>query len=123
MKKYLIKSTDTAKELFLIYSAVIGVAALGYSFFEHKALFDSLWWSVVTAMTVGYGDAYPLTIGGRIIAIALMHAVPLFIIPLITARLSSKLIVDSNAFTSDEQEELKDNIRKILANQQRKGVK
>jgi voltage-gated potassium channel len=74
-------------------------------------------------MTVGYGDAYPLTIGGRIIAIALMHAVPLFIIPLITARLSSKLIVDSNAFTSDEQEELKDNIRKILANQQRKGVK
>ena len=64
-------------------------------------------------MTVGYGDSYPTTVGGRITAAILMHVVPLFIIPLVTARLASKLIVDSNAFTSLEQEEIKKGIRDI----------
>lgn len=33
---------------------------------------DALWWSLVTVATVGYGDRYPVTAGGRLIAIALM---------------------------------------------------
>lgn len=30
-------------------------------------LFDAIWWSVVTITTVGFGDTYPVTTGGRII--------------------------------------------------------
>lgn len=33
---------------------------------------DALWWSFVTVATVGYGDRFPITIGGRLVALLLM---------------------------------------------------
>jgi len=33
---------------------------------------DVLWWSIVTMSTVGYGDFYPVTVGGRLMAVLLM---------------------------------------------------
>jgi voltage-gated potassium channel len=35
---------------------------------------DSLWWAVVTITTVGYGDKYPVTAGGRITGFFVMLA-------------------------------------------------
>jgi voltage-gated potassium channel len=37
-----------------------------------KTAEDALWWSYVTITTVGYGDKFPVTTGGRIIGVFLM---------------------------------------------------
>ena len=37
-----------------------------------KSANDALWWSMTTITTVGYGDKYPVTPAGRIIAALLM---------------------------------------------------
>ena len=35
---------------------------------------DAIWWTYVTITTVGYGDHYPVTNGGRIVGILVMTA-------------------------------------------------
>jgi voltage-gated potassium channel len=52
---------------------------VGIYYFEHDAqpeayasVFHSLWWSVVTLTTVGYGDVYPVTAGGRVFTFCML---------------------------------------------------
>lgn len=39
---------------------------------QFQAWSDGLWWSLVTITTVGYGDKFPVTTGGRVIALLTM---------------------------------------------------
>lgn len=36
------------------------------------SIFDGIWWAIITSSTVGYGDFYPATHAGRMVAIALI---------------------------------------------------
>lgn len=66
-----------AKEEIVLFFAIavmiIYFAAVGIYYFENEAqpqafasVFHSLWWSVSTLSTVGYGDVFPVTVGGKI---------------------------------------------------------
>lgn len=53
-----------------LFCIVIGGVAI--HFVEGMSVFDGIWWSFVTATTVGYGDISPSTAAGRVIAAILM---------------------------------------------------
>jgi voltage-gated potassium channel len=109
----IVNSTDTFKELAALYVLCLLLAATIFAIAEGRSFDDSLWWSVVTAMTVGYGDYVPVTVAGRLAAVALMHLVPLFIIPLIIVRLLKTFVRDEHAFTHAEQEQIKADLAAI----------
>lgn len=65
------------KEELMLFMMVIlillFIVSAGIYFFENqaqpevfKSIFHSSWWSIVTLTTVGYGDVYPITLGGKI---------------------------------------------------------
>ncbi len=71
------KAIYNAKEEFIIFFILTIImfylASIGIYYFENKAqpeafssIFNSMWWAVATLTTVGYGDVYPITIGGKI---------------------------------------------------------
>ncbi len=62
---------------------------------------DSFWFSIVTITTVGYGDRYPVTVGGRITAMFIMIA-GVGIIGALASILSS-LLVGGGSSTPEEE--------------------
>ena len=76
LEKFL-KAIYSVKEEFIIFFMftiiIFYLASVGIYYFEHEAqpkvfssIFDSIWWAVATLTTVGYGDVYPITVGGKI---------------------------------------------------------
>jgi voltage-gated potassium channel len=63
---------------------------------------DGLWWAVVTITTVGYGDLYPVTDTGRLIAVAVMLG-GIALIGVVTATLASWIV--ERVARKDEQEQ------------------
>ncbi|RKX90963.1 MAG: transporter [Spirochaetes bacterium] len=81
----------------LIIMGLLTVSTFGAYIFEiqrnndFKSLWDTLWWTIVTLTTVGYGDKVPITIGGRIVGI-LMMVLGVAIVGMVTGRIASFLV-------------------------------
>ena len=65
----------------VLVSLIIILGGIGVYLAEHKhqganitTLGDAFWWSIVTITTVGYGEYFPLTLAGRLIALAVMFS-------------------------------------------------
>lgn len=52
---------------------------------------DAFWWAIVTVTTVGYGDLYPVTLGGKIVA-AMLMVVGIAILGVLISTLGAGLI-------------------------------
>lgn len=81
----------------MTFATVVLCGGLGFHFFEFginprvRSFWDSLWWSIVTVTTVGYGDIVPVTAGGRIVAVPLL-IIGLAVFGLYTASVATWLI-------------------------------
>ncbi|MEU4420410.1 potassium channel family protein [Actinoplanes sp. NPDC024001] len=112
--RQLVWLANSPRTLILSYLLLIVVCGTLYHYFEpDTSVGDAVWWAVVTASTVGYGDISPETWQARLVAAVLISVMVLLVIPLITAQFASRLIVDNDAFHHDEQEELKANLRQV----------
>jgi voltage-gated potassium channel len=110
--------------LFLMVTGIlIFIVSSGIYFFEHEAqpdafssIFHSLWWSVVTLTTVGYGDVYPITTGGRIFTFfVLIIGVGIVTIPagIVASALQEAREIEEEDGSYKRKTELEKEIRKI----------
>ncbi|MEV0615873.1 potassium channel family protein [Nonomuraea sp. NPDC050404] len=53
-----------------------------------KSIGDALWWALTTMTTVGYGDRFPVTVEGRVVAAGLMLA-GIALLGVVTAAIAS----------------------------------
>jgi voltage-gated potassium channel len=75
---------------------------------------DALWWAVATITTVGYGDVYPKTPGGRGVAVFLM-LVGISLFGLLTARVAAFFVEGDERGRDHEIAERLDRIERHLA--------
>jgi voltage-gated potassium channel len=74
---------------------------------------DAIWWAVTTMTTVGYGDHYPVTGVGRLVAFGLMVG-GIALLGSVTATLASWLIESLEA-EQEQVEDLKVTVRRLEA--------
>ncbi len=74
-----------------LVTALGGGAAFAAAENQNLSTWDGVWWAVSTMTTVGYGDIYPHTDLGRVIAIGLM-VVGIGFIAILTAALAERFL-------------------------------
>jgi voltage-gated potassium channel len=106
-------------ERFLVaaFVLVLNGAAITYLFERHASgsnihtLGESVWWSLVTVTTVGYGDYVPVTVAGRITACLIM-GIGVVTLAVITAQVASTFVAQgaSRAARGPEPETAPSNV-------------
>ena len=103
------KKHQLLSSLFVIFVLMTVSSVLMYNF-EHEAqpsvfqnAFSGFWWSIATFTTVGYGDIYPITVGGKILA-SVMALLGIGLVAVPTGILSAGFIEYSGQQKEQENE-------------------
>ena len=88
-----------------------------------------MWWSITTVITVGYGDVYPVTNTGRVIAVLLMIG-GISLVGVVTASFATWIIqrvseteTANQAATAAHIDELRDEIRELTEELRGRGAR
>ena len=109
------KAFILVKEEMMVFGGValimLYLSSVGIYHFEHaaqpeqfKSIFHSLWWALTTLTTVGYGDMFPITIGGKIFTFFVLM-VGLGIVAVPTGLIATAL---SQTRTAEEKQQQED---------------
>lgn len=75
---YIIDNNSAFESMMILGLCLLSFATISIRQFEIlpecniKNGFDAIWWSICTITTVGYGDKFPITDGGKVIALMFM---------------------------------------------------
>jgi voltage-gated potassium channel len=100
---------------------ILTVSTLGFNHLEAEqnlSLFDSLWLSVVTMTTVGYGDVAPKTPAGRVLAMTLTMSCGIGVMAYLVSLLATS-VIEREAKLVNGQLELKCEDHILIINMQR----
>lgn len=105
---------------FLLTGIFIFLSAAGIYYFENEAqpedfasIFHSLWWAIITLTTVGYGDVYPITLGGRIFTFIIL-LVGLGVVTIPTGLIASSLAEARDIDLEENPDEVEEERREII---------
>ena len=82
-----------ASAVLLVYAASLAIldAERSAPTAHIKNFGDAVWWSITTITTVGYGDFYPVTTDGRLVAVMLMIG-GISLIGMVTAVVATRIV-------------------------------
>lgn len=75
---------------------------------------DALWWAVVSITTVGYGDHFPVTLTGRLVAVGLLLG-GIALLGVITASVASWLVEQVTVEVAEHAESSEEALRREVA--------
>ena len=84
-------SERPVRTMFLTLLVVVLIGATIYTLVEAVSFLDGLWWAIVTATTVGYGDISPETVGMRVVAVAVMFT-GILTAAIVTASVAAQIV-------------------------------
>jgi len=107
----LVRAFKSVRDEFIIFTAMsmvlLYICAVGIYYFEHEtqpeafpSIVHSLWWAIATLTTVGYGDVYPVTAGGRAFTFIIL-VVGLALVAIPSGLLASALMTDKAEDSND----------------------
>ncbi len=98
-----VRSTMAVLVWGIALSVVVGAAAVWL--FDHRDFPNmgaALWWSLQTVTTVGYGDAIPTTVAGRLVGAVIMLEAIAFV-SVLTAAITSSFVERARRARHDDQ--------------------